>query len=126
MTQGNAVPDAVWSIGVTQVTYYRWRREYGGLQMDQVKRMKDLELENWWLRKAVSGLTLDTRILSEAAKATCQAPARRRQCIDHFRRELRASERRACAALGQHRATQRKSPTGRDDEERMTATLHHR
>jgi len=48
------VPDAVQSIGVTEVTYYRWRREYGGLQMDQVKRMKDLELENQRLRKAVS------------------------------------------------------------------------
>lgn len=53
---------------VTDVTYYRWRREYGGLQMDQVKRMKDLELENQRLRKAVSDLTLDKLILAEAAK----------------------------------------------------------
>ena len=58
VAQGNKVPDAVRSIGVTQVTYYRWRREYGGLQMDQVKRMKELELENQRLRKAVSDLTL--------------------------------------------------------------------
>ena len=62
------MPDAVRSIGVTEVTYYRWRREYGGLQMDQVKRMKDLELENQRLRKAVSDLTLDKLILAEAAK----------------------------------------------------------
>jgi putative transposase len=68
VAQGNNVPDAVRSIGVTQVTYYRWRREYGGLQMDQVKRMKDLELENQRLRKAVSDLTLDKLILAEAAK----------------------------------------------------------
>ena len=54
VAQGNKVPDAVRSIGVTQVTYYRWRREYGGLQMDQVKRMKELELENQRLRRAVS------------------------------------------------------------------------
>jgi transposase-like protein len=66
--QGASVPDAVRSIGVTEVTYYRWRREYGGLQMDQVKRMKDLELENQRLRKAVSDLTLDKLILAEAAK----------------------------------------------------------
>lgn len=66
--QGTSVPDAVRSIGVTEVTYYRWRREYGGLQMDQVKRMKDLELENQRLRKAVSDLTLDKLILAEAAK----------------------------------------------------------
>ena len=58
VAQGNKVPDAVRSIGVTQVTYYRWRREYGGLQMDQVKRLKDLELENQRLRRAVSDLTL--------------------------------------------------------------------
>ena len=68
VAQGNKVPDAVRSIGVTQVTYYRWRREYGGLQMDQVKRLKELELENQRLRKAVSDLTLDKLILQEAAK----------------------------------------------------------
>ena len=68
VAQGNKVPDAVRSIGVTQVTYYRWRREYGGLQMDQVKRLKDLELENRRLRRAVSDLTLDKLILGEAAK----------------------------------------------------------
>ena len=66
--QGTSVPEAVRSIGVTEVTYYRWRREYGGLQMDQIKRMKDLELENQRLRKAVSDLTLDKLILAEAAK----------------------------------------------------------
>jgi len=68
VSQGTAVADAVRSIGVTLVTYYRWRREYGGLQMAQVKRMKDLELENLRLRKAVSDLTLDKLILAEAAK----------------------------------------------------------
>ena len=68
MSQGTAVADAVRSIGVTQVTYYRWRREYGGLQMDQVKRLKDLEVENQRLRRAVSDLTLDKLILAEAAK----------------------------------------------------------
>ena len=68
VSQGTKVPEAVRSIGVTDVTYYRWRREYGGLQMDQVKRMKDLELENQRLRKAVSDLTLDKLILAEAAK----------------------------------------------------------
>ena len=62
------IPDVVRTIGVTQVTYYRWRREYGGLQMDQVKRMKELEQENQRLRKAVSDLRLDKLILAEAAK----------------------------------------------------------
>jgi putative transposase len=68
VSQAQSVVDAVRSIGVTDVTYYRWRSEFGGLKMDQVKRIKDLELENQRLRKAVSDLTLDKLILSEAAK----------------------------------------------------------
>jgi putative transposase len=68
VSQGQSVSDAVRSIGVTDVTYYRWRSEFGGLKTDQVKRMRDLELENQRLRKAVSDLTLDKLILSEAAK----------------------------------------------------------
>ena len=68
VSQGQAVADAVRSIGVTEVTYYRWRQEFGGLKSDQVKRLKDLEAENARLRRAVSDLTLDKMILTEAAK----------------------------------------------------------
>jgi transposase-like protein len=60
--QGTPVADAVRSIGVTEVTYYRWRQEYGGLKSDQVRRMKELETENQRLRKAVADLTLDKLI----------------------------------------------------------------
>ena len=66
--QGKSVAEAIRSIGVTEVTYYRWRNEYGGLKGDQVKRLKDLEAENARLRRAVSDLTLDKMILAEAAK----------------------------------------------------------
>jgi transposase-like protein len=66
--QGTPVAEAIRSIGVTEVTYYRWRQEYGGLKSDQVKRLKALEIENTRLRKAVSDLTLDKLILQEAAK----------------------------------------------------------
>ena len=68
VSRGHAVADAVRSIGVTEVTYYRWRQEFGGLKSDQVKRLKDLEAENARLRRAVSDLTLDKMILAEAAK----------------------------------------------------------
>jgi putative transposase len=68
MAQGRQVADAVRAIGVTEVTYYRWRNEYGGLKGDQVKRLKELETENSRLRRAVSDLTLDKLILAEAAK----------------------------------------------------------
>ncbi len=68
VSQGQSLADAVRSIGVTEVTYYRWRQGYGGLKTDQVKRLKDLETENSRLRKAISDLTLDKLILQEAAK----------------------------------------------------------
>src|SRR5258705_7152110 len=67
-SQGTPIADAIRSIGVTEVTYYRWRNEYGGLKSDKVKRLKDLETENARLRKAISDLTLDKQILQEAAR----------------------------------------------------------
>lgn len=66
--QGKSMAEAIRSIGVTEVTYYRWRAEYGGLKGDQVKRLKELEAENARLRRAVSDLTLDKMILAEAAR----------------------------------------------------------
>ena len=68
VSQGHNVADAIRQIGVTEVTYYRWRQEFGGLKSDQVKRLKDLETENSRLRRAVSDLTLDKLILQEAAR----------------------------------------------------------
>ena len=67
-SQGQSIAEAIRSIGVTEVTYYRWRSEYGGLKGDQVKRLKELETENSRLRRAVSDLTLDKMILAEAAR----------------------------------------------------------
>jgi transposase-like protein len=66
-SQGRSVADAIRTIGVSEVTYYRWRQEYGGLKGDQVKRLKELEAENQRLRRAVSDLTLEKLILKEAA-----------------------------------------------------------
>jgi putative transposase len=108
---------------VSEVTYYRWRQEFGGLKIEQVKRLKELELENSRLRKAVSDLTLDKLILQEASRGKLLSPARRRACIEQVRAQLHVSERRACAALGQHRSTQRKVPRGRADEECLTADI---
>lgn len=67
-SQGKTAAEAIRLIGVTEVTYYRWRKEFGGLKLDQVKRLKELENENARLRRAVSDLTLDKMILAEAAK----------------------------------------------------------
>ena len=66
--RGESIAAAVKASGITDQTYYRWRREYGGLKIDQAKRLKELEKENQRLRKAVSDLTLDKMILAEASK----------------------------------------------------------
>src|ERR671912_1070524 len=66
-SQGSTVADAVRQIGVTEVTYYRWRQEFGGLKTTQVRRLKELEAENARLRRAVADLALDKQILKEAA-----------------------------------------------------------
>jgi putative transposase len=68
LATGKTVADICRLLGVTQVTYYRWRREYGGLKVDQARRFKDLERENARLRRAVADLTLDKLILKEASE----------------------------------------------------------
>jgi transposase len=66
--EGKKVPEVVEALGIHEVTYYRWRKEYGGLNVSQAKRPKELERENARLRQAVYDLTLDKLILQEAAK----------------------------------------------------------
>ena len=68
LSQGESVGKAAKAIGVTEQTYYRWRKEYGGLQVNQAKRLKDMEKENARLRKAISDLMLDKQILEEVIK----------------------------------------------------------
>ena len=68
LSQGHSVANTIKALEVSEVTYYRWRKEYGGMTTSQAKRLKELEKENTRLRKAVSDLTLDKLILQEAAK----------------------------------------------------------
>ncbi len=68
LAQGERVPLVCKGLGITEQTYYRWRREYGGLRIDQVKRLKHLEQENGRLRRAVADLTLDNQVLKEVAQ----------------------------------------------------------
>ena len=68
LARGETAASAARGVGVTEQTYYRWRKEYGGLQVDQAKRMKDMEKENARLRRAVSDLTLDNQILQEVVR----------------------------------------------------------
>ncbi|WP_089268419.1 IS3 family transposase [Jannaschia aquimarina] len=123
IARGQTTPQAAKAIGVTEQTYYRWRREYGGMKVDQAKRLKALERENQRLRRAVSDLTLDKMILEEVGRGKFLSPARRRAAIDHVQGVLGVSERRACRVVRQHRSTQRKVPRGRDDEGALTADI---
>jgi putative transposase len=68
LAQGQTVGEICRRIGVSEQSYYRWRREYGGLKVDQARRLKDLEQENACLKRAVADLTLDKLILKEAAE----------------------------------------------------------
>ncbi len=67
-SQGKSVPEISREIGVSENTYYRWRKEYGGMGVDQASRLKELERENSRLKRAVADLTLDNLILKEASK----------------------------------------------------------
>ena len=67
LAKGKAVPLVCRQIGVTEQTYYRWRKEYGGLKVEQAKKLKELEKENARLKKLVANMALDNEILREAA-----------------------------------------------------------
>lgn len=105
---GQRISDSVRQIGVTEVTYYRWRNKFGGLESDQVERLMDMEAEITNLRRAVSDLTLDKLILMEATTGSLNPEVRSSTYVIHAKAVLGISERRACRALGQHRSTQRK------------------
>ncbi len=68
LNQGSMVSEASRKIGVTEQTYYRWRKEYGGMRIEQAKRLKDLEKENARLKKLVADISLDNAILKEASE----------------------------------------------------------
>jgi transposase-like protein len=68
LSQGSSIGEASRKIGVTEQTYYRWRKEYGGMRIEQAKRLKELEKENSRLKKLVADLSLDNSILKEASR----------------------------------------------------------
>jgi len=75
LSQGDKIGSICRSVGISEQSYYRWRREYGGLKVNQAKRLKDLEKENQRLRKAVSDLTLDALILGRLLRESTEPPA---------------------------------------------------
>ena len=71
LARGKSVELISRELGITEQTYYRWRREYGGMKVSQARRLKELERENGRLKRAVADLTLDKLILEEAAEGNC-------------------------------------------------------
>jgi transposase-like protein len=69
LSQGKTTGEACRQLGITEQTYYRWRREYGGMEVEQVRRLKDLEQENSRLKRVVADQALDIAILKEAARS---------------------------------------------------------
>jgi len=68
LSQGSSIIEASRKIGITEQTYYRWRREYGGMRVEQARKLKELEKENTRLKKLVADISLDNAILKEAAE----------------------------------------------------------
>src|SRR5262249_44671811 len=123
VSQGQNMADAIRQIGVSEVTYYRWRQEFGGLKSEQVKRLKDLELENSRLRKAVSDLTLDKLILQEAPRRNVIRRRGARRCLGQGGAIVSVSGRRARAAGGEHSCAEGKSRRGGGAEARLPADI---
>ncbi|MCE9603296.1 MAG: IS3 family transposase [Planctomycetia bacterium] len=123
LARGQTVPQVAKKIGVTEQTYYRWRKEYGGLRTDQAKRFKELEQENSRLKRLLADAELDKAILREAGRGKLLSPTGRRRVVEHVRETLAVSERRACRVLGQARATQRRPRLVPDDEPRLVGRI---
>ena len=116
LARGKSVKLMSRELGITEQTYYRWRREYGGMKVSQARRLKELERENGRLKRAVADLTLDKLILEESGRGKLLSPERRRRAVVHVRQQLGASERRACRVLEQPRTAQRRARKVASDE----------
>ena len=80
-----SIGQVVKKLGITEQTYYRWRKEYGGLRTDQAKRLKDLEKENARLKKLVANQALDMEILQGGRLGKLLSPTKRRRAVEHVR-----------------------------------------
>ncbi|MBT3241366.1 MAG: IS3 family transposase [Chloroflexi bacterium] len=102
---------------ISKQTYYRWRKEYRGLNMTQAKKLKELEKENARLKTLVADLSLDNAIIKEVLSKKIASPDRRRQAVKQVIDAMDVSERRACRAIQQPRSTQRYPKVIPGDEE---------
>ena len=103
ISQGKSISQAARQIGIVDQTSYKWRREYGGMRVDQAKRLKHLEKQNLQLKKIVADKELDIQVLKETLNLDSKkllSPAKRRKVIDHVTEKINVSVSRACKILG--------------------------
>ena len=102
---GEAIKDVCREHGFSEGTYYRWKAKYGGLEISEARRLKELERKNRRLKNAVADLTLDNQALKENCLAKMVTPAMRRRAAQRLQQRLGLSERRACRVVGVNRST---------------------
>ena len=112
-------PQVCKKLGISEQTYDRWRKEYGGLRLDQAKRLKALEQENLRLKKLVADQALDNGAFQRGGLGKLLSPPRRREAVNHVCPRLGVSERRACRVMGHARSTHRHLARLPDDEPRL-------
>jgi len=122
LAKGSTIGQVCRKIGVTEQTYYRWRRDYGSLSVDQAKRLKEVEKENTRLKRLVAELSLDKSILKEVGGKVL-SPTKKRRAVFHVMEQLHVPERKVCRALNQPRSTQRYRPKIRASEERLVEQM---
>ncbi|MEZ5936160.1 MAG: IS3 family transposase [Alphaproteobacteria bacterium] len=103
--EGTSVEEVCRKAGISQQTYYRWRKKYGGLMPSEMKRLKQLEEENGRLKRIVADLSLDKEMLQDVIRRKPLKPARRRELVDDIRVIWKVSIRRACKVLQAQRST---------------------
>ena len=123
MAQGKSAAIACREAGISEQSYYRWRKEYGGLDLDQARRMKELEKENVRLKRLVADLSLEKQVLKDICLGKLVSPERRRQAVERIREKYGLSERQACRIVGQPRGTQRYTVIVRADEDALTRAI---
>ncbi|MBY0267929.1 MAG: IS3 family transposase [Burkholderiales bacterium] len=121
--EGKSIHQACKEAGITDVTYYRWRKEYGGLKGDQARRLKELERENQRLKRIVADLSVEKAILKDAGRGKLLSPERRRKAVAQAIERHGVSQRRACRILSQPRGTQRYRPILRPDDDQLTQRI---
>ena len=123
IANGKTTPQACKEAEITVQTYYRWRKEYGGLKLDQAKRLKELERENAQAEAAGGGAVAGEADSEGCGGGKLLSPERRRCAVEHAREKYEVSERHACRLLGQWRGTQRYLPIQRIDEDALTRAI---